>query len=111
MRLATSKGARVVWVGLPIVSDKGRWGIVERQNDRLRQLGRGRRRRDVRGHLGHVRVARRRLHGVLSRRDTVELIRESDGLHFNATGYELLARAVLTVAEQEFQLTPRVVAG
>ena len=32
MRLATSKGARVVWVGLPIVSDKGRWGIVERQN-------------------------------------------------------------------------------
>jgi lysophospholipase L1-like esterase len=40
----------------------------------------------------------------------VELIRESDGLHFNAAGYELLARTVLEDAEQEFELTPRVVA-
>jgi lysophospholipase L1-like esterase len=40
----------------------------------------------------------------------VQLVRESDGLHFNATGYELLARAVLDEAQQEFELTPRVVA-
>jgi hypothetical protein len=33
MHLATSKGARVVWAGLPIVSDTGRWGIIQRQND------------------------------------------------------------------------------
>ena len=41
--------------------------------------------------------------------DDVELIRESDGLHFNAIGYELLARAVLDAAQEEFELTPRVV--
>jgi len=41
----------------------------------------------------------------------VQLVRESDGLHFNATGYELLARAVVEAAEREFELTSRVLTG
>lgn len=111
MRLATSKGARVVWVGLPIVSDKGRWGIVERQNVAFESATEAV--DDVTyvdtwdmfaapngGYTAYHRVG-----------DNVELVRESDGLHFNATGYELLARAALAAAEQEFALTPRVVAG
>ena len=65
MQLATSKGARVVWVGLPIVSDTGRWGIIERQNERL--LGcRGRcRRRGLPGYLGPLLVTGRGLHRLL----------------------------------------------
>ncbi len=110
MRLATSKGARVVWVGLPIVSDKGRWGIVERQNtvfDRSAEAV-----DDVTyldtwdmfespdgGYTAYYRS-----------NGKVELIRESDGLHFNAAGYELLARAVVEAAQQEFGLTSRVLA-
>jgi uncharacterized protein len=110
MRLATSKGARVVWVGLPIVSDRGRWGIVERQNTVFDQSAEGV--DDVTfldtwdmfespdgGYTAYYRDDGK-----------VELIRESDGLHFNAVGYELLARAVVEAAQQEFDLTPRVLA-
>jgi hypothetical protein len=109
MTLGTSKGARVVWVGLPIVRDQGRWGIVERQNsvfgDSAAVVD------DVAfldtwemfasadgGYTAYYRDG-----------DDIELIRETDGLHFNAIGYELLARAVLDAAQQEFTMTPRVV--
>jgi hypothetical protein len=111
MNLATSKGARVVWVGLPIVSDKGRWGIIERQNDVFESSAKAT--DDVAfldtwdmfaapdgGYTAYHRDG-----------DNVELIRESDGLHFNATGYDLLARDVVEAAEQQFELTPRVAAG
>jgi lysophospholipase L1-like esterase len=111
MRMATSKGARVVWVGLPIVSDEGRWGIVERQNDVFDSSA------DVVDNVAYLdtwdmfAAPDGGYTAYYRNGDTVEQVRESDGLHFNATGYELLARAVLTVAEQEFELTPRVVAG
>ena len=36
----------------------------------------------------------------------MELVRESDGLHFNAAGYELLARAVVEAAQQAFGSDP-----
>ncbi len=111
MHLATSKGARVVWVGLPVVSDKGRWGIIQRQDD-------------VFEHSAHTvdDVAYLDTWDMFAAPDggytafyrsggTVELVREADGLHFNATGYALLARAVLEVAQRQFDLTPRVVGG
>jgi len=110
MRLATSKGARVVWVGLPIVSDEGRWGIVERQNtvfDRSAAAF-----NDV-TYLDTWDMFESPDGGYTAyyRSDgEVELIRESDGLHFNAAGYELLARAVVEAAQEEFGLTPRVLA-
>jgi lysophospholipase L1-like esterase len=110
MRLATSKGARVVWVGLPIVSDKWRWDLVERQNTIFD--GSAEAVHDVTyldtwdmfespdgGYTAYYRSDGK-----------VELIRESDGLHFNAAGYELLARAVVEAAQQEFGLTARVLA-
>jgi hypothetical protein len=110
MRLATSKGARVVWVGLPIVSDRGRWGIVENQNDVFESAA------NVVDDVTYLDTwdlfaAPDGGYSAYHRDDgTVQLIRESDGLHFNAIGYELLARAVLDAAQQEFDLTPRVVA-
>ncbi|MEO8422686.1 MAG: DUF459 domain-containing protein [Actinomycetota bacterium] len=110
MRLATSKGARVVWAGLPIVSDRGRWGIVERQNDVFESAAEA---VDDVAYLDTWSMFAAPDGGYTAyHRDggTVELVRESDGLHFNATGYELLARAVLETAQLEFELTPRVVA-
>ncbi|MGZ8650727.1 MAG: SGNH/GDSL hydrolase family protein [Actinomycetota bacterium] len=110
MRLATSKGARVVWAGLPIVSDRERWGIVERQNDVFESAA------DAIDDVTYLDTwdmfaAPDGSYTAYHREDgTVELVRESDGLHFNATGYELLARSVLEMAQQEFDLTPRVVA-
>ena len=41
--------------------------------------------------------------------DTVELIREADGIHFNSTGYLLLADAAVDLARREFRLTPRAI--
>lgn len=110
MRLATSRGARVVWAGLPIVSDRGRWAIVERQNEVFESAA-----------VTVDDVAFLDTWDMFAAPDggytafhrdgaTVQLVRESDGLHFNATGYELLARAVLDSAQQQFELTSRVVA-
>ena len=110
MHLATSKGARVVWVGLPIVSDQGRWGIIERQNTVFE--GAAGLVDDVAyldtwdlfsgtdgGYTAYYRVG-----------SNVQLVREGDGLHFNAAGYELLARAVAEMARTTFKLTPRAIA-
>ena len=36
-----------------------------------------------------------------------ELVRATDGLHFNPRGYELVAQAVAQAAVEEFRLTPR----
>jgi lysophospholipase L1-like esterase len=37
----------------------------------------------------------------------VILIREGDGLHFNAIGYTILAREIAKLAVEEFGLSPR----
>ena len=37
----------------------------------------------------------------------VVLIREGDGLHFNALGYTILAREIAELAAEEFGLSPR----
>jgi lysophospholipase L1-like esterase len=111
MHLATSKGARLVWVGLPIVSDTGRWGIIERQNsvfegaaaqvDNVAYLDTW----DLFSAPGGGYTAYYR------NGSNVQLVRETDGLHFNTTGYELLARAVTEMARTTFKLTPRAIAG
>ena len=110
MELATSRGARVVWAGLPIVSDRGRWAIVERQNDVFEHAA------ELVEDVAYLNTwemfaapdggytAYYRDHG------DVQIIRESDGLHFNAAGYTLLARAVVETAQREFQLTSRAIA-
>ena len=111
MHLATSKGARVVWAGLPIVSDTGRWGIIERQNsvfegaaaqvDNVAYVDTW----DLFSAPGGGYTAYYR------NGSNVQLVRETDGLHFNTTGYELLARAVAEMARTTFKLTPRAIAG
>jgi hypothetical protein len=110
MRLATSRGARVVWVGLPTAREAWRWEPVQRQND---VFDRSAEAVDDVTYLNTWDMFESPDGGYTAyyRSDgKVELIRESDGLHFNAAGYELLARAVVEAAQQEFGLTPRVLA-
>ena len=38
----------------------------------------------------------------------MELIRASDGIHFNGTGYEMVADAAVQAAIDAFDLTPKV---
>ncbi len=111
MRIATSKGARVVWVGLPVVRDTGRRELVRKQNDLFEQATHEV--KDVAfldtwklystpdgGYTAYISV-----------NGNVVQIREADGIHFNGTGYELLARAAVQLAIDKFKLAPKVVAG
>ncbi|HWL90445.1 MAG TPA: DUF459 domain-containing protein [Actinomycetota bacterium] len=107
MRIAASQGAKVVWAGLPISADPGLRDHSRRQNEifefaasisddvaffdsweRFREPGGG--------YTAYFREGRR-----------VILIREGDGLHFNAIGYTILAREIAKVAVEEFGLSPR----
>jgi hypothetical protein len=107
MRIATSDGAKVVWAGLPIPANPGIREHSERQNgifrfaagelddvayfdswERFREPGGG--------YTAYYREGKR-----------VILIREGDGLHFNAIGYTILAREIAELAVEEFGLSPR----
>lgn len=107
MRIATSQGAKVVWAGLPISANQGLRDHSMRQNEifefaasisndveyfdsweRFREPGGG--------YTAYFREGRR-----------VILIREGDGLHFNAIGYTILAREIAKTAVEEFGLSPR----
>ena len=107
MRIATSRGAKVVWAGLPIAKDFRFQEHSRRQNDIIEFAATASngvvyfdtwmRFRDPRGgYSAYFREGNR-----------VVLIREGDGLHFNALGYTILAREIAKLAEEEFGLSPR----
>jgi uncharacterized protein len=107
MRIATSKGAKVVWAGLPISADFGLREHSRRQNEifgfaasisnDVAYFDAWERFREPRGgYTAYFREGRR-----------VILIREGDGLHFNAIGYTILAREIAKLAVEEFGLSPR----
>src|SRR5688572_12388410 len=107
MRIATSDGAKVVWAGLPIPANPDLLVHSERQNDIFRFAASlvdgvayfdswARFREPGGGYTAYFREGRR-----------VILIREGDGLHFNAIGYTILAREIAKLAVDELGLPPR----
>ena len=107
MRIATSRGAKVVWAGLPISADYRLGEHSRRQNDLFEfaasissdvvYFDSWNRFRDPRGgYTAYFREGNR-----------VILIREGDGLHFNAVGYTVVAREIAKLAAEEFGLSPR----
>ena len=107
MRIATSRGAKVVWAGLPIASDSGSRAHSRRQNEVFEIASRiaddvayfdswNTFRAPGGGYTAYFREGGR-----------VVLIREGDGLHFNATGYTLVTREIAELAVEEFGLSPR----
>ena len=109
-QVASSGGARVVWAGLPVARDRSRWEILERLNGIYADVAAGE--PDVAfldtwdlyaspsgGYTAYLHQGN----------DVIE-IRASDGLHFTPTGYELLARAALQVAVDEFELAEKTIA-
>jgi lysophospholipase L1-like esterase len=107
MRIATSQGAKVVWAGLPISADFRVRDHSRRQNEifafaasisnNVAYFDAWERFREPEdGYTAYFREGRR-----------VILIREGDGLHFNAIGYTILAREIAKLAVEEFGLSPR----
>jgi uncharacterized protein len=107
MRIATSRGAKVVWAGLPISADFRLRDHSRRQNEIFEFAASitndvayfdawDRFRDPAGGYTAFFRQGGR-----------VILIREGDGLHFNAIGYTILAREIAKLAVEEFGLSPR----
>lgn len=107
MRIATSGGAKLVWAGLPVASDGRFREHSRRQNDVFEFASSivndvayfdtwNRFRAPGGGYTAYFREGGR-----------VTLIREGDGLHFNATGYTIVTREIAELAVEEFGLSPR----
>jgi uncharacterized protein len=106
MRIATSRGAKLVWAGLPVSSDRGLRQHSKRQNEVFEEAAEAMpnvayfdawSRFSERGrYTAYFREGRRYI-----------LVREQDGLHFNAIGYTIVAREIAELAAEEFGLAPR----
>jgi len=110
MKIATEGGARVVWIGLPVQREPKRWNFIRRQN-RLFEAA-STRVGDV-AYLDSWELFDAPDGGYTAfYRDggRVEEVRESDGLHFTATGYEILVREAAALATEDFGLDPIVYA-
>ena len=107
-RIAVNRGAHVVWVGMPIVSDRKRWPLFQRQNAIFKRVA------ARTPNMTYVDVWDRFAQpdggysAYLNDGGKVELIRESDGIHFNGTGYEIVARAAVQAAVDNFKLNKKV---
>jgi uncharacterized protein len=108
MRIGTSRGAKLVWAGLPMSSD-ARFREHSRRQNAIFAYAAG-----ITPNVAYFdawsRFADPRTGGYtayLREGGQVLLIREGDGLHFNAVGYTVLAREIATLAEEEFGLLPR----
>ena len=106
MRIATEGGARVVWIGLPVQREPKRWNFIQRQNRLFEEAS---------TRVGDVAFldswdlfdAPDGGYTAFYREDgRVEEVRESDGLHFTATGYEILVGETAELATEEFGLDP-----
>jgi hypothetical protein len=110
-KIATSRGAHVVWVGLPNERDRGRWDFIQKQNgifeavaDRLPNVGYFDTWNSFAAADGDYSAYYRDGNKVIE-------IRAPDGVHFNADGYTLLMRKVAEYATKEFDLDPKTYDG
>ena len=105
-KLATSRKGHVVWVGLPITRDEGRWERTRRLNEIFAAVA---------ARLPNVAYVDTwttfskdgNYTAYYRDKGKVRLIREGDGIHFTADGYTLLMEEVAKVARKEFRLDPK----
>jgi hypothetical protein len=106
-RIAVDGGSHIAWVGLPIVDQRERWPVMRRQNDIFAQVIDGTPNAVYIDTWDRFAAPDGGFTPFYRHDGEVELIRATDGVHFNARGYELIAQAVAEAAVDEFELTPR----
>ena len=110
IREATRAGTRVVWVGIPIVKERHRWGFYRNVNEIYREAASS----DPNstyidtwnafvGGDGRYSAFVRSDHGQL-----VE-VRAGDGVHFTTAGYGMLGKLALRGADEAFGMPQRAV--
>lgn len=107
---ATSDGTRVVWVGLPVVRDRQRWGFYRRVNGIYRAVTAD---DPLASYVDAWRMFETKdgAYTAYLRNEGGDLqeMRAPDGLHFTPSGYAYLARAALRDAAERFDLSQRTV--
>jgi hypothetical protein len=106
--IATADGGHVVWVGLPIERNMGRWAFRRTQNEIYRSVA---------DRLPNVTFfdswqefadADGRYTAYYRDDGDLTLVRTDDGVHFNADGYTILMERVARHVTDEFDLKPRL---
>ena len=110
-RIAVDGGSHIVWVGLPIVDKKDRWPVMQRQNQIFEQVIGKTPNAEYVDTWDRFATADGDYTPFYWRDGQPELIRATDGFHFNPLGYELVAQAVTQAAVDGFNLTPRALNG
>ena len=110
LKTATGGGARVVWVGIPVVQDEERWPVYQRLNGIYEEAASSR--PDVAAYLDSWALLDDEDGGYTSyvpnERGNLQRMRGSDGVHLLPVGNNFLARAVIGRAEEAFGLTEDV---
>jgi uncharacterized protein len=107
MRVATSRGAKVVWAGLPIPADARLRAHALAQNAIFADAAAADPDVVYFDTWNRFRAPRGGYTAYFREGGRVLLIREGDGLHFNAAGYTILARGIAELAAEEFGLARR----
>ena len=107
---ATSSGTHVVWVGIPVVQDHGRWAFYRRVNDIYRQTAAG---DPLATYLDAWELFQTRAGQysayLRNEQGTLQQMRAGDGLHLTPVGYDYLARHAIRAAARAFDLPERAV--
>jgi uncharacterized protein len=108
IREATRAGTRVVWVGIPIVKERQRWGFYRNVNEIYGEAAASDPNSTYvdtwnafEGRDGGYSAFVRSDHGQL-----VE-VRAADGVHFTQAGYGMLGRLALRAADEAFGMPQR----
>jgi uncharacterized protein len=107
-KIAVNGGAHVVWVGLPTVSQQERWDHFRTQNEIFAQVAKGEPNMVYVDTWNRFAAPDGGYTPFYHHDGKVELIRETDGIHFNGAGYQLVAQAAAQAAVDRFHLTPKV---
>jgi hypothetical protein len=109
--IAVEAGAHVIWLGLPIVENKDRWEIEQRMNDIYADVTEDQPNTAFIDLWDMFSDGDGNYTAYLRSDGQVTLVRASDGIHFTPDGYEMIAQAVAQTAIDDFDLTPKAVAG
>jgi hypothetical protein len=106
LREATSNGSHVVWIGIPVVQDHGRWDFYRRVNDIYRQTAAT---DPLATYLDAWKLFQTRAGKysayLRNEQGTVQQMRAGDGLHLTPAGYDYLARHAIRAAAGAFGLS------
>jgi hypothetical protein len=106
-KIATNRGAHVIWVGLPNGRDRNRWDFIQKQNAIFETVA---------NELPNVAyfdtwntfaTPNGDYSAFYHDGNKVIEVRAPDGVHFNSDGYTLLMRKVAEFATKEFKLDPK----